>query len=81
MILNVTLLHLNLQSVLATQLCLTSVARQAPLSMKFPRQANWSGLLYSTSGDLPNPGIEPKSLVPPALAGEFFTTAPPGKPM
>ena len=42
MILNVTLLHLNFQSVLATQLCLTSVAPQAPLSMKFPRQEYWS---------------------------------------
>ena len=42
MILNVTLLHLNFQSVLATQLCLTSVTPQAPLSMKFPRQEYWS---------------------------------------
>ena len=31
-------------------------------------------------GDLPNPGIKPASLVSPALAGGFFTTAPPGKP-
>ena len=30
--------------------------------------------------DLPNPGIKPASLVSPALAGGFFTTAPPGKP-
>ena len=30
-------------------------------------------------GDLPNPGIEPKSLSP-ALAGRFFTTAPTGRP-
>ena len=29
-----------------------------------------------SSGDLPNPGIKPVS---PALAGEFFTTEPPGK--
>ena len=32
-----------------------------------------------SSGDLPDPGIEPVSLVSPALAGRFFTTAPPGK--
>ena len=31
-------------------------------------------------GDLPNPGIKPASLVSPALAGGFFTTAPPVKP-
>ena len=30
-------------------------------------------------GDLPNPRIEPVSLVSPILAGGFFTTAPPGK--
>ena len=30
-------------------------------------------------GDLPNPGIEPKSLMSPALADGFFTTEPPGK--
>ena len=31
-------------------------------------------------GNLPNPGIKPESSVSPALAGEFFTTVPPGKP-
>ena len=30
---------------------------------------------------LPNPGIEPESLMPPALAGRFFTTLPPEKPI
>ena len=34
---------------------------------------------FPTSGDLPNPGIEPKSLASPALAGRFFTTEPSGK--
>ena len=52
---------------------------QASLSMGFPRQEHWSELSFSTPGDLPNPGIEPMSLVSPALAGRFFTTAPPGK--
>ena len=32
-------------------------------------------------GDLPDPGIELTSLVSPALAGGFFTTEPPGKPI
>ena len=52
------------------------IARQAPLSMRFPRQENWSGLPFSSPGDLPNPGIEPGS---PALAGGFFTTKTTGK--
>ena len=36
---------------------------------------------FPTTGDLPKPGIEPVSLASPALAGEFFTTTPPGKPL
>ena len=36
-----------------------TVACQAPLSVGFPRQEYWSGLLFSPSGDLPDPGIEP----------------------
>ena len=39
-----------------------------------------SGLPFPTLRDLPYPGIEPSSLASPALAGGFFTTAPPGKP-
>ena len=38
-----------------------TVARQAPLSMGFFRQEHWSGLPFPSSGDLPNPGIEPGS--------------------
>ena len=45
--------------------------------MGFSRQKYWSGLLFLPPGNLPNPGIECTS---PALAGEFFTTKPPGKP-
>ena len=53
-----------------------TVACQAPLSMGFSRQEYWGGLPFPTSGDLPDPGIEPAS---PALEGRFFTTEPPGK--
>ena len=35
----------------------------------------------SSSRDLPNPGIEPMFPVSPVLAGRFFTTKPPEKPM
>ena len=48
-----------------------SVARQASLSVGFPRQEYWSGLPFPSPGDLPNPGIETLS---PGLAGGFFTT-------
>ena len=56
------------------------MARQASLSMRFSRQEYWSGMSFPPPGDLPNPGIEPRSLSSPALAGRFFTTKPPGKP-
>ena len=36
---------------------------------------------FPSQGDLPDPGIEPKSIVAPALAGRFFPTRPPGKPL
>ena len=52
-----------------------TVARQAPLSIGFPRQEYWNGLPFLTPGDLPNPGIHPTSLASPALAGGFFTTS------
>ena len=54
-----------------------TVARQAPLSMGFPRQEYWSGLPFPSPVDLPDPG---NKLVSSALAGGFFTTEPPGKP-
>ena len=54
-----------------------AVACQAPLSMEFSRQESWSGFPCPPPGALPNPGIK---AVPPTLAGEFFTTEPPGKP-
>ena len=38
------------------------VARRTPLSKEFSRQEYWSGFPYSPSGDLPDPGVKPKSL-------------------
>ena len=58
-----------------------AVAFQAPLSMGFPKQEYWSVLPFPSPGDLPDPGIKPESPVSPALAGGFFTTEPPGKPI
>jgi hypothetical protein len=51
------------------------------LSIGFSRLEYWSGLLFTSPVDLSNPGIESMFLVAPALAGEFFTTEPTGKPM
>ena len=56
-----------------------TVVCQAPMSMGFSRQEYWSELPCHPPGDLPDPGIEPASPVSLALAGEFFTTVPPGK--
>ena len=47
--------------------------RQALLSVGFPGQKYCSGLPFPPPGDLPHPGIEPVSLMSPALAGGFFT--------
>ena len=40
--------------------------------MGFSRQEYWSGLPCPPTGDLPEPGIEPASLMSPALVGECF---------
>ena len=66
---------------LVAQLCLTfmttrTVTHQAPLSTGFPRQGWWSGLPFPSSGDLPDPGIEPRSL---ALQVNSLPTELPGK--
>ena len=58
-----------------------TVACKAPLSMGSPRQEYWIRLPFPTPGDLSHLGIEPAYLASPALAGGFFTTAPPGKPL
>ena len=54
---------------------LWTVAYQAPLSMGLSRQEYWSGLPCPYPGDLPDPGIEPASLLSPVMAGKFFTTS------
>ena len=54
-----------------------AVAHQAPLFMGFSRQEDWSGWPLPSPGDLPNPGIEPRS---PALQTDFLPFKPPGKP-
>ena len=54
-----------------------TVAYQAPLSVGFSRQEYWSGLPFPSPGDLPNPGIEPRS---PALRADTLPSEPPGKP-
>ena len=58
-----------------------AVACQAPLSIGFPRQEYCSELPFPPPGNLPDPGIEPMSLMSPALAGRFLPLAPPGKPL
>ena len=52
-----------------------TIAHQAPLFMGFSRQEYWTGLPCPPPGDLPDPRIEPKSLMSPALAAQFFTTS------
>ena len=49
-----------------------TAACQASLSMEFSRQEYWGRLPFPSSGDLPNPGIEP---APVAFGGRFFTTS------
>ena len=54
-----------------------TIAHLAPLSMGFPRQEYWSGLPFTSPGDLPNPRIKPAS---PSSASGFFSIEQPGKP-
>ena len=68
---------------LVSQLCPTlktpwTVVLQAPLSLGILRQEYWSGLSCSSPGDLPNPGIEPRS---PTLPTDSLLSEPPGKPL
>ena len=54
-----------------------TAAGQDPLSMGFPRQGNWSGLAGPSTGDLPNPGMEPMS---PPMQVDSSLSEPLGKP-
>ena len=62
------------------RLCATpwTAAHQAPPSQGFSRQEYWSGLPLSSPGDLPDPGIEPRSTT---LQADALTSEPPGKPL
>ena len=57
-----------------------TIALQIPQSIGLPRQDYWSRLPFPTPEDLLIPGIEPASLISPALAGRFFTAETPEKP-
>ena len=58
-----------------------TISRQDPLSMGFSGQEYWNGLAFPPPGDLPNPGIEPASLMS-NLHGQVSSLllVPPGKP-
>ena len=67
---------------LVAKSCLTlatpwTIACQVPLSMGISRQEYWSGLSFPPPGDLPNPGMAPRSL---ALQEESLQSEPPRKP-
>ena len=69
---------MKVKSLSCVQLFVTpwTVAYQAPPSMGLFRQEYWSGLPFPSPGDLPNPGIEPRS---PTLQAETLPSKPPGK--
>ena len=62
------------QSCLTFFATLWTAAHQASLSMAFPREEYYRGLLFPSPGTLPDPRTEPEYLVAPALASGFFTT-------
>ena len=72
-------IKVHAQSLSHVQLLVTpwTVARQAPLSMRFSRQEYWSGLPVPSPGDLPDPEMEPVSS---ALQADSLPSEPPGKP-
>ena len=70
--LSCVLIHFSRVRLFAT---LWTVACQAPLSMGFSTQEYWSGLLFSSPGDLSDSGIKPTPITSPALADGFFSTS------
>ena len=69
----------EVKSLRCVQLFVTpwTVAYQAPPSMGFSRQDNWSGLPCPPPGNLPDPGMEPGS---PYWQANSLPSEPPGKP-
>ena len=65
----------SLQSCLTLCVPMDCIARQTHLSMGFFRQEYWRPLPCPSSEDLADPGIKPRSLMSPPLAGGFFTTS------
>ena len=68
----------SVPSVVSDSVIPWTVAHQALLSMGFPRQEQWSGLLFPTPEDLPDSGIEPES---PAFPSDSLASEPPRKPL
>ena len=64
------------RSVVSDSVTAWTVARQAPLYMRFFRQEYWSGLPSPSAGDLPDPGLKPG---PPTLQVDSLLTEPAGK--
>ena len=62
---------------LAGRFFTTSATWEAPICIILIRQEDWSGLPFPSPGDLPGPGIEPRS---PALQADALISEPPGKP-
>ena len=68
-----------MKSLCRVQLFVTpwTVTHQAPPSVEFSRQDYWSGLPFPSPGELPDPGIEPRS---PTLWADALPSQPPEKP-
>ena len=69
------LVRVKLLSLVRLFATLWTVTYQAPLSMRFSRQEYYSGLPFPSPGELPNPGIEPRS---PTLQADALLSEPPG---
>ena len=64
------------RSIVSDSVAPWTVAHRAPLPMEFSRQEYWTELPFPTPGDLPDPGMEPRS---PALQTDVLQSEPPGK--
>ena len=65
-------------SVMSDSVIPRTIVHPSPLSMELSRQEYWSGLPHPSPGDLPNPGIDPRS---PALQADSLPSETPGKPI